>query len=101
MSRFAWILFLLTPAVMPLSGQVFSVQVGRIDEELLGLDWYLSRQGEFPILPVEGVRGSVLDCEADCPDPVFSDPAGHFRFVDLASPARLRFNPPECADDDS
>ncbi len=78
----------------------FSGQVGRIDEAQLGLDWHLIEQGEFPILPVEGVRVSVIDCEPDCPDPVLSDPAGGFRFADLGSPARLRFDPPECAEDD-
>ena len=100
MSRFASILLLLQLAVAPLSAQGFTGQVGRIDEALLGLDWWRLRQGEFPILPVEGVRVSVLDCGTDCPDPVLSDPAGGFRFADLASPARLRFDPPECAADD-
>ena len=100
MSRFAWILLLLQLAAAPLSAQEFTGQVGRIDEALLGLDWYLLRAGEFPILPLEGVRVSVLDCGPDCPDPVRSDPAGNFRFVDIASPARLRFDPPECAADD-
>ena len=101
MSRFAWILLLLLIAAAPLPGQEFTGQVGRIDEAQLGVDWYRLRQGEFPILPVEGVHVNVLDCQADCPDPVLSDPAGHFRFADLASPARLRFDAPECAADDS
>ena len=96
MSRFASILLLLLLAAAPLLAQEFSGQVGRLDEALLGLDWWKLRQGEFPILPVEGVRVSVLDCEPDCPDPVPSDPAGGFRFADLASPAKLRFDPPEC-----
>ena len=69
----------------------------RISSDSTG--WRL-RQGEFPILPVEGVRVSVLDCEPACPDPVLSDPAGGFRFTDLASPTRLRFDPPECEADD-
>ena len=99
MSRFAWIPLLLQLAVAPLSAQEFSGQVGRIHEDQLGLDWWRLRQGEFPILPVEGVRVSVLDCEPACPDPVLSDPAGGFRFTDLASPARMRFDPPECDDD--
>ena len=101
MSRFAGILLLLQLAVTSLSAQEFSGQVGRIDEALLGLDWWKLRQGEFPILPVEGVRVSVLDCGTDCPDPVLSDPAGGFRFADLASPARLRFDPPECNAEDT
>ena len=101
MSRFASILLLLQLAVAPLSAQEFSGQVGRIDEAQLGLDWYRLRQGEFPILPVEGVRVSALDCEPACPDPVLSDPAGWFRFIDLASPVRLRFDPPECDPGDS
>ena len=101
MSRFAWILLLLQLAAAPLSAQGFTGQVGRIDEALLGLDWWRLRQGEFPILPVEGVRVSVLDCGTDCPDPVRSDPAGGFRFADLASPARLRFDPPECDAEDT
>ena len=100
MSRFAWILLLLQLASAPLHAQEFHGQLVRIDEALLGLDWWQLRQGEFPILPAEGVRVSVIDCEADSPDPVLSDPTGHFRFVDLASPARLRFDPPECAGDD-
>ena len=64
MSRFAWILLLLQLAATPLSAQEFTGQVGRIDEALLGLDWYLLGAGEFPILPVEGVWVSVLDCGA-------------------------------------
>ena len=96
MSRYAWILLLLRLAATPLWAQEFTGQVGRIDEDLLGLDWYRLRQGEFPILPIEGVRVSVLDCDADCPAPVLSDAAGGFRFADLESPARLRFDPPEC-----
>ena len=100
MSRFAWILLLLTLPATQLWGQEFSGQVGRIDEEQLGLDWWRLRQGEFPILPVEGVRVSAVDCEPACPDPVLSDPSGGFRFADLASPARLRFDPPECEADD-
>ena len=99
MSRFAWILLLLQISVAPLPAQEFTGQVGRIDEALLGLDWWQLRQGEFTILPVEAVRVSVLDCEADCPDPVLSDPAGFFRFDELASPASLRFEPPECDDE--
>ena len=101
MSRSASILLLLQLAAAPLSAQEFAGQVGRIDEALLGLDWYLLRAGEFPILPVEGVRVSVIDCGRDCPDPVRTDPAGRFRFPDLASPARLRFDHPECDAADS
>ena len=100
MPRFACFLILLQLAATPLTAQEFTGQVGRIDEAQLGMDWYRLRQGEFPILPVEGVRVSVIDCEAGCPDPVLSDPAGGFRFAVLASPARLRFDPPECGDDD-
>ena len=100
MSGFAWILLLLPLAATPVSAQEFSGQVGRIDEAQLGLDWWRLRQGEFPILPLEGVRVSALDCEPACPDPVLSDPAGGFRFADLASPARLRFDPPECEAED-
>ena len=101
MSRFAGILLLLTLAAVPVSAQEFSGQVGRIDEAQLGMGWSRIGPGEFPILPVKGVRGSVLDCGPDCPDPVRSDPAGQFRFIDLASPARLRFDPPECDAADS
>ena len=96
MPRFASILLLLLLTAAPLSAQEFAGQVGRIDEALLGLDWWKLRPGEFPILPFAGVRVSVLDCGTDCPDPVLSDPAGRFLFADLASPARLRFDPPEC-----
>ena len=73
MARFAWILLLQQLASAPLHAQEFSGQVGRIDESLLGLDWWQLRQGEFPILPAEGVRVSVIDCEADSPDPVLSE----------------------------
>ena len=100
MSRFTWILLLLPLAATLLPAQEFSGQVGHIDEAQLGLDWWRLRQGEFPILPVEGVRVSAIDCEPACPDPVLSDPAGGFRFADLASPARLRFDPPECEAED-
>ena len=100
MPRFTWILLLLQLAGVPARADDFTGQVGRIDEAQLGLDWWRLRQGEFPILPVEGVRVSAIDCEPACPDPVLSDPAGGFRFADLASPAWLRFDPPECADDD-
>ena len=41
----------------------------------------------------------ALACEDACPDPVLSDPAGHFRFAGLASLARQRFEAPECAAD--
>ena len=88
-------------AASSLSAQEFTGQVGRIDEAQLGMGWSRIGPGEFPILPVEGVRVSVLDCGPDCPDPVRSDPAGQFRFIDLASPARLRFDPPECDPGDS
>ena len=63
MSRFAWILLLLPSVVTAFSAQEFRGQVGRIDEAQLGMDWWRIRQGEFPILPVEGVRGIVLICE--------------------------------------
>ena len=101
MSRFASILLLLQLAAAILSGQEFSGQVGRIDEAQLGMGWSRIGPGEFPILPVEGVRVSVIDCGRDCPDPVRTDPAGRFRFPDLASPARLRFDPHECDATDS
>ena len=100
MPRTASILLFVTLISPSLPAQEFTGQVGRIDEALLGRDWYRLEPGEFPILPVAGVRVSVLDCEPDCPDPVLSDPAGGFRLPDLAPPARLRFDPPECAADD-
>ncbi|MDE0165206.1 MAG: hypothetical protein OXL36_08935 [Bryobacterales bacterium] len=100
MPRFASIVLLLLLVTSALTASDFTGQVGRIDEALLGLDWYRLRQGEFPIIPLVGVKVSVLDCDEDCPDPVLSDPAGYFQFADLASPARLRFEPPECAADD-
>ena len=63
MSRFAWILLLLPSVATPLSAQEFRGRAGRIDEAQLGMDWWRLRQGEFPILPVERVRVSVLICE--------------------------------------
>ena len=100
-SSLAAILMGLQVAAAPLLSQEFSGQVGRIDEAMLGEDWWRIQQGQFPILPVEGVRVSVLDCEPDCPDPVVSDPAGYFRFAELSSPAWLRFDPAECEGDGS
>ncbi len=96
MHRFASFLLFLLLTAAPLAAQEFAGQVGRIEEALLSFDWWKLRPGEFPILPVAGVRVSVLDCGTDCPDPVLSDPTGRFRFFELASPARLRFDPPEC-----
>ena len=52
------------------------------------------------MLPEAGVRVRVIDCTPNCPDPVLSDPAGNFRFAELASPAWLRFEPPGCAVND-
>ncbi len=100
MPRFAWVLLLLQLVVAPLRADDFTGQVGSIDAAQLGLDWYLLGPGEFPILPLEGVTVSVLECGEDCPDPVRTDPDGRFRFPDTASPARLRFDPPECAEND-
>ena len=100
MSRIAWILLVLQLAAMPLSALEFSGQVGRIDAVMLGSGWWKLRQGEFPIVPVERVTVSVIDCEPYCPDPVVTDPAGGFRFADLNSPARLRFVANECVAND-
>ncbi len=85
---------------MPLRAEDFTGQVGPIDAAQLDENWYLLRPGEFPIIPLEGVTVSVIDCGGDCPDPVRSDPDGRFRLLGLASPARLRFDPPECAEGD-
>ena len=92
MHRSARILLFLQLASTVLPALDFDGQVGRLDEAQLGMDWWRLGPGEFPILPLEGVRVSVLDCGEDCPDPVRTDPAGWFRFPDLASPARLRFD---------
>ena len=98
MPRFAWILLLLQLAAVPLRAVDFTGQVGSIDEAQLGTDWYRLGPGEFPILPLEGVTVTVLDCEPACPDPVASDPAGWYTFPNLNSPARLRFDPPICVE---
>ena len=98
MPRFTWILLLLQLAVLPLRAVDFTGQVGSIDEAQLGMDWYLLGPGEFPILPLEGVTVTVLDCEPACPDPVASDPAGWYTFPNLNSPSRLRFDPPICVE---
>ena len=76
MPRFASIVLFLLLITAALPASDFSGQVGRIDEAQLGMDWYLLRQGEFPILPVEGIQVSVVNCEEECPDPALSDPAG-------------------------
>ena len=101
MDRITCGLLVLLAAVVPVGAQQFSGQVGRIDEAMLGEDWWRIEQGQFPILPLEGVRVQVVDCDSNCPDPVVSDPAGNFRFDELASPARLLFEPPECVANDS
>ena len=78
MPRFASIALLLLLITAALPASDFSGQVGRIDEALLGTDWSRLQYGEFPIIPLAGVKVSLVDCEEDCPDPVLSDPAGNF-----------------------
>lgn len=85
-------------AVTLISAQEFVGQVGRIDEQALGSGWWQLGPGEFPIIPVARTWVHVIDCEPDCPDPAFVDPAGRFRFANLASPTRLRFVPPQCGE---
>lgn len=78
----------------------FSGQLGALDPSMLGEDWWRLRPSEMPAIPLEGATVSVLDCGEDCPDPVLTDAAGWFEFPGLTSEtARLRFEPPACAED--
>ncbi len=89
---------------LPSSAQpngAFGGQLGALDPSLLGEDWYRLTPSEMPAIPLEGVTVSVLDCGEDCPEPVMTDAAGWFEFPGLNSEtARLRFEPPTCAEDD-
>lgn len=90
---------------LPSSAQqnvTFSGQLGALDPSLLGEDWWRLTPSEMPSLPLEGAKVSVLDCEEDCPLPVMTDAAGWFEIQGLTSEtARLRFEPPACAQDDT
>ncbi|MDE0166736.1 MAG: hypothetical protein OXL36_16695 [Bryobacterales bacterium] len=96
MTRLALILPLMQLAAASLLAQEFSGQVGRIDEELLDENWYKLGPGEFPIIPLQGVRVKVIDCQPDCPIPVHTDSAGWFSIPDLPSPARLQLEAKDC-----
>ena len=97
-----WTRFLVFALIgWPAAGQPFEGQIGRLDEALLGDDWYRLTPSEMPSIPLEGVTVSVFDCEEHCPDPAVSDAAGWFTFPDLAAEtARLHFEPPVCPGDD-
>ena len=108
MARFArfWVVLL---AFAPALAQVpppppladFQGQVGRLDELLLGEDWYTLSPAEMPSIPLAGVTVHVLDCGGDCPAPVQTDAAGWFTFPGLGmDSALLSFTPPPCAEDD-
>ena len=85
----------------PAAAQPFEGRIGRLDEALLGEDWYQLRPSEMPAIPLEGVTVSVLDCGETCPDPAVTDATGWFTFPDLAAEtALLHFEPPACAEDD-
>ena len=63
MPRTASILLFVSLISPALPAQQFHGQVGRIDEAQLGRDWSRLRDGEFPIIPLGGVKVSVLDCD--------------------------------------
>ncbi len=95
------LLLAFTLAAWPLSAQPFQGQVGTPDQALLGDDWNLLRLSEMPLIPIEGVTVSVLDCGEACPDPVTTDASGWFSFPDIeVESALLRFDPPACLEDD-
>ena len=106
MARFArfWVVLL---AAAPALAQAqappadFQGQVGRLDEMLLGEDWWQLSPAEMPSIPLAGVTVHVLDCGGDCPAPVQTDAAGWFTFPGLGmDSALLSFTPPPCAEDD-
>lgn len=92
------VLLLVTPASTQLLGS-FMGQLGTPDQSLLGDDWYVLTPSEMPAIPLEGATVSVLDCGENCPQPVMTDAAGWFEFPSYsADTARLRFEPPACAE---
>ena len=105
MSQFArfWVVLLaVASALAQVPPSDFQGQVGRLDELLLGDDWWQLSPAEMPSIPLAGVAVHVLDCGDDCPAPVQTDAAGWFTFPGLGmDSALLSFTPPPCADDDS
>ncbi len=99
-ARFWAVLLLAAPAAAQTSSD-FEGYLGRLDAAQLGEDWHLHTPATMPSFPLEGSTVSVLDCEEDCPDPVQTDAAGWFTIAGLGrDAARLRFEPPPCAEDD-
>ena len=105
MARFArfWVVLLAFAAALAQAPPAdFQGQVGRLDELLLGEDWWQLSPAEMPSIPLAGVTVHVLDCGGDCPAPVQTDAAGWFTFPGLGmDSALLSFTPPPCAEDDS
>ena len=105
MARFArfWVVLLAAaPALAQAPPADLQGQVGRLDEMLLGEDWWQLSPAEMPSLPLEGVTVRVLECEEDCPAPVQTDATGWFTFTGLGmDSALLSFDPPACAEGDS
>ena len=104
MARFArfWVVLLAFAAALAQAPPAdFQGQVGRLDELLLGEDWWQLSPAEMPSIPLAGVTVHVLDCGGDCPAPVQTDAAGWFTFPGLGmDSALLSFTPPSCAEDD-
>ena len=98
-----WALFLtFALAAWPLAAQPFQGYVGRLDAAQLGEGWSRLTPAEMPSLPLEGATVTVLDCEEACPAPVRTDAAGWFTIAGLGrDSARLHFEPPVCAENDS
>lgn len=90
---------------LPSSAQpngAFAGQLGALDESMLGENWWRLTPSEMPAIPLEGATVSVLDCEEDCPQTVLTDAAGWFEFPSYAAArARLRIEPPACAQGDT
>ena len=100
LARFWVLLLAVAPALAQAPPADFQGQVGRLDELLLGDDWWQLSPAEMPSIPLAGVAVHVLDCGDDCPAPVQTDAAGWFTFPGLGmDSALLSFTPRSCAED--
>ncbi len=97
-----WAVLLLAAPVAAQSSLDFQGYLGRLDVAQLGEGWSRLTPADMPSLPLEGATVSVIDCEENCPAPVRTDAAGWFTIPGLGrDSARLHFEPPACAENDS